>query len=220
MSVWIVFGFSINALVIIVTILVLHGQNLWTKEAWAVIPWLSPCFYGVVHHGHDHWCIIMIFIIITYKWHIPTMVGFCHGGNLPESHRHHHHHHHHNHHQQCWFNIIMARRKRCIEAIMGGPLYKPSHVSWSHHHVLIASSAPWEAHHHHHPFPSSSCIEGYIGQAPLINPLALSWSHHHVLIASSAQTSSSDSCSQPRIDRGIAFPTGDRWSDSDEEPYS
>ena len=142
------------------------------------------------------------------------MVGFCHGGNLPESHRHHHHHHHHNHHQQCWFNIIMARRKRCIEAIMGGPLYKPSHVSWSHHHVLIASSAPWEAHHHHHPLPSSSCIEGYIGQAPLINPLALSWSHHHVLIASSAQTSSSDSCSQPRIDWGIAFPTGERGSDS------
>ena len=23
---------------------------------------------------------------LPYLWHIPTMVGFCHGGNLPESH--------------------------------------------------------------------------------------------------------------------------------------
>ena len=34
-----------------------------------------------------------------WHWHIPTMVGFCHGGNMPASHRHHHHHppspHHH-----------------------------------------------------------------------------------------------------------------------------
>ena len=29
------------------------------------------------------------------KFYIPTMVGFCHGGNMPASRRHHRHHHHH-----------------------------------------------------------------------------------------------------------------------------
>ena len=27
----------------------------------------------------------------------PTMVGICHGGNMPVGHHHHHHHHHHRH---------------------------------------------------------------------------------------------------------------------------
>ena len=35
-----------------------------------------------------------------HYWQIPTMVGFCHGGNLPASHDDHHHdHNHHDHHR-------------------------------------------------------------------------------------------------------------------------
>ena len=30
---------------------------------------------------------------LYHYWHFPTMVGFCHGGNMPASHHHHHHHH-------------------------------------------------------------------------------------------------------------------------------
>ena len=32
---------------------------------------------------------------LYHYWHFPTMVAFCHGGNMPASHHHHHHHHHH-----------------------------------------------------------------------------------------------------------------------------
>ena len=30
---------------------------------------------------------------LYHYWHFPTMVGFCHGGNMPASHHNHHHHH-------------------------------------------------------------------------------------------------------------------------------
>ena len=37
----------------------------------------------------------LTFSHLYHYWHFPTMVGFCHGGNVLGNHHHHHHYHHH-----------------------------------------------------------------------------------------------------------------------------
>ena len=50
--------------------------------------------------NNSSWCLVYGgFLTLTHShlnhyWHFPTMVGFCHGGNMLENHHHHHHHHH------------------------------------------------------------------------------------------------------------------------------
>ena len=47
--------------------------------------------------------------------HIPTMVGFCHGGNMPASHHFHHRHHfHHHHHHHFHHYRVLLRWVVCI----------------------------------------------------------------------------------------------------------
>ena len=52
-----------------------------------------------------------------WHWHIPTMVGFCHGGNMPASHRHHHHHHVDHHHL---YNCMITTILIVVQHLWGG----------------------------------------------------------------------------------------------------
>ena len=57
------------------------------------------------------------FMVGFWHWHIPTMVGFCHGGNMPASHRHHHRHHVDHHHL---YNCMITTILIVVQHLWGG----------------------------------------------------------------------------------------------------
>ena len=95
---WIVWTFMSSYMIKICQSLTWYFSIIILTMVMMMMNWLQLWGFFPSSSSSLSYDVILSLVYSHKHWQIPTLVGFCHGGNVPEGHHYHHHNHHHHHH--------------------------------------------------------------------------------------------------------------------------